>query len=69
MDSVRKPRQCKFCGCYWHEHKCLPFRDVTTAVGDTLAARYERTMARLEQITQAGYQVEVQWDCDFDEGV
>ena len=26
-------------------------------------------MTRLEQITQAGYQVEVQWECDFDKGV
>ena len=40
-----------------------------TGAGDTLAQRYERTMARLEQITQAGYQVEVQWECDFDRGI
>jgi hypothetical protein len=26
-------------------------------------------MARLAQTTQAGYQVEVQWECDFDEGI
>jgi G:T-mismatch repair DNA endonuclease (very short patch repair protein) len=26
-------------------------------------------MARLSQITQAGYQVEVKWECDFDEGI
>ena len=26
-------------------------------------------MARLEQITQAGYQVEVLWECDFDKGI
>ena len=26
-------------------------------------------MAGLEQITQAGYQVEVQWECDFDKGI
>ena len=37
--------------------------------GDKLAEKYKRTMARLGQITQAGYQVEVQWECDFDEGV
>jgi len=35
--------------------------------GDTLAERYERTMARIEQITQAGYQVKIQWDGEFDE--
>ena len=32
----------------------------------TLAERYERTMSRLEQITQAGYQVKMQWECEFD---
>ena len=37
----------KFCGCYSHGHTCLPYRDVTTGAGDTLAQRYERTMARL----------------------
>ena len=42
------------------------YRDVMTGAGETLAQRYERTMALLEQITQAGYQVEVQWECDFD---
>jgi hypothetical protein len=36
---------------------------------ETLAEKYERTMARLAQITQAGYQVEVQWECNFDEGI
>ena len=49
----------EFGGCYWHGHTCLQYRDVTTGAGDTLAQRYERTMARLEQNTQAGYQVEV----------
>ena len=50
----------EFYGCYWHEHTCLTYRDVMTWARDTLAQRYERTMARLEQITQAEYQVEVQ---------
>jgi hypothetical protein len=27
---------------------------------------YENTMTRLERITQAGYQVEVQWECEFE---
>jgi len=35
--------------------------------GDTLAEPYEHTMLRLEQITPAGYQVRVQWDCEFDD--
>jgi predicted nucleic acid binding AN1-type Zn finger protein len=37
--------------------------------GDTLAKRYEKTMARLVQITQTVYQVEIQWECEFDKGI
>ena len=47
----------------------MPYRDVTTGAGDTLAQGYERTIARLEQITQAGHKVEMQWECDFDKGI
>jgi G:T-mismatch repair DNA endonuclease (very short patch repair protein) len=32
----------------------------------TLAEWYERTMSRLEQITEAGYHVNIQWKCEFD---
>jgi hypothetical protein len=35
--------------------------------GDTLAERYEQTMARIEQIKRAGYRVITQWECEFDE--
>jgi G:T-mismatch repair DNA endonuclease (very short patch repair protein) len=59
----------EFMGCYYHGHTCQPFRDVTTAVGDTLAERYERTMSRIEQIAGAGYRVEVQWECELDEEI
>jgi len=51
---------------FFHGCTCQPFRDVITTNGDTLAARYERAMARLEQITRAGYKVKVQWECLFD---
>ena len=47
-------------------HNCLPFGDVETLNEDTLSERYEQTMARLERITQAGYQVELEWECYFD---
>jgi len=57
----------EFFGCFWHGHTCQPFRDVATLSGDTLVERYERTMSRLEQITRAGYQVKVQWECEFEE--
>ena len=56
-------------GCNYHGHTCQPFRDVTTMVGDTLAERYERAMARIVQIAGAGYRVEVQWECEFDEKI
>jgi G:T-mismatch repair DNA endonuclease (very short patch repair protein) len=52
---------------FWHGHTSQPFRDVSTMSGDTLAERYERTMSRLEQITHAGYQVKIQWECELDE--
>ena len=32
---------------------------------DTLAERYERTMSRIEQIKRAGYEVKLQWECEF----
>ena len=54
----------EFFGCFWHGHNCKPFRGDSTMSGDTLAERYERTISRLEQITQAGYQVKIQWECD-----
>ena len=53
-----------FFGCFWHGHTCQPFRDVATLSGETMAERYERTITRLEQITRAGYQVKVQWECE-----
>jgi len=57
----------KFLGCYYHGCTCQPFRDVKTMGGETLAERYEQTMARIEQITRAGYLVKIQWECQFDE--
>jgi G:T-mismatch repair DNA endonuclease (very short patch repair protein) len=35
--------------------------------GETLAERYEQTLARIEQIKRAGYLVKIQWECKFDE--
>jgi len=57
----------EFFGCFWRGHTCQPFRDVATLSGDTLAKRYQGTITRLEQITRAGYQVKVQWECEFEE--
>jgi len=52
---------------FYHGHTCQSFRDVITTSGHTLAERYERTMSRLEQITREGYQVKIEWECEFDE--
>ena len=55
-------------GCYFHGCvKCQPFRDLKTLGEDTLADRYERTMARLELTTNAGYTVKVMLECAFQE--
>ena len=56
----------EFLGCYCHGCMCQPFRDRETKNKGTLAERYERTMSRIEQITRAGYQVKLQWECEFD---
>jgi G:T-mismatch repair DNA endonuclease (very short patch repair protein) len=60
----------EFNGCYWHGcPRCQILRDVPTIHEDTLAERYERTMNRVGVITQAGYKVEMQWECDFDRDI
>ena len=38
----------EYYGCHRHSHASQHFRDVTTTNGNTLAARYELTMLRLE---------------------
>jgi len=53
-------RAYEFLFFFWHRHHCQPFGNVITTTGDTLAARYEQTVSRLEQVTRAAYQVNVQ---------
>jgi len=57
----------EFLGYYYNGCTCQPFRDVKTMGGETLAERFEQTMARIEQITRAGYLVKIQWERQFDE--
>jgi G:T-mismatch repair DNA endonuclease (very short patch repair protein) len=59
----------EFIGCYWHVHSCQPFRDTPKMAGDILAERCVKTMARLAKITDAGYQAEVQLECEIDKGM
>jgi len=57
----------EFLGCYYHGCMCQPFRDVKTLGGETLSERYAQTLARIQQIESAGYNVKIQWECKFDE--
>ena len=59
----------EFLLCYYHGHTCQPYRDVSTMRMVTLGERSERTMVRIQQIRRAGYQVEIQWECEFDEEI
>jgi len=67
---VTAPRPVKytsFLGLFWNGYvKCQMFRDIPTMNGDTLHESYERTMFQLEQMTRVGYQVKLQWECEFD---
>jgi G:T-mismatch repair DNA endonuclease (very short patch repair protein) len=68
VDDLREETRTvfEFNGCYFHRLTCMPFRGLLIACGGgTLAERYEQTMSRLERIKRAGYQVVVQWECDF----
>jgi len=50
----------EFLGCYYHGCKCQPFREVKTLMsGETLAERYEQTLARIKLLKRAGYNVKV----------
>ena len=51
----------EFLGCFWHGCKYQPMRDHKKLDEDTLAERYEKTMARIEQIAAAGYTVRAKW--------
>ena len=59
----------EFLGWYYHGHTYQHYSDVCTMRGDALAERYKRTIVRIEQITRAGYHLEVQWECEFDEEI
>jgi len=59
----------EYFGCYYHGHICQTMRDLITVSGVTLDDKYERTMARIEQMTRVGYRVEVQWECEFEETI
>jgi G:T-mismatch repair DNA endonuclease (very short patch repair protein) len=56
----------EYLGCFWHGCRCLPYRHKSLGDnGDTLLGRYEETMARLQKIKDAGYNVVTIWGCEF----
>ena len=66
MINAQKRKLYEFLGCLYHGDTCQQFREVTSLGGDTQAERYEKIMARLQQLTGLGYTVEVVWECQFD---
>ena len=67
IGNALRPNNLQVVWFLWHGHTCEPFRDVCTMSGETVAERYERTISRLEQITQVGCQVKIKWECEFDD--
>ena len=57
----------EYLGSFWHGcPSCMPNRDKPIGkTKETLANRYEETMARLQKIRDAGYNVISIWGCEF----
>jgi len=56
----------EYLGCFWHGCLCVRNRHKPTANTDeTLQNRYEETMARLQKLKDAGYNVVLIWGCEF----
>jgi G:T-mismatch repair DNA endonuclease (very short patch repair protein) len=54
-----------YLGCFWHGCPCMPNRLKPIGNTDeTLLGKYEETMARLQKIRDAGYNVPI-WGCRF----
>jgi G:T-mismatch repair DNA endonuclease (very short patch repair protein) len=56
----------EYLGCFWHGCPCMPNRHKPIGnTEETLLSRYEETMARLQKIRDAGYNVVWMWGCEF----
>jgi G:T-mismatch repair DNA endonuclease (very short patch repair protein) len=56
----------EYLGCFRHGCLCMPNRPKPIGNTDeTLQNRYEKTMARLQKIKDAGYTVVSIWGCEF----
>jgi hypothetical protein len=53
--------------CFWHGCLCMPNRHAPIgSTNETLQNRYEETIARLQKIKNAGYNVVSVWGCEFE---
>ena len=66
---VQPPIVFEFMGCLWHGcpacHKHQRWRQYGANPDRSLAELYEATLAKLERLRRAGYQVVVQWECQW----
>jgi G:T-mismatch repair DNA endonuclease (very short patch repair protein) len=52
----------EYLGCFWHGCFCMPNRHTSIgSTNETLQNRYEETMARLQRIKYAGYNIVSIW--------
>ena len=69
IDTVQPPIVFEFMGCLWHGcpacHKHQRWRQYGANPDRSLAELYEATQAKLERLRHAGFQVVVQWECQW----
>ena len=58
----------EFLGCRFHGHHCMKDRKKTydPRTNSSLENLYQRTLVRLQEIRNKGYNTVVIWECDFD---
>ncbi|XP_024941493.1 uncharacterized protein LOC107268426 [Cephus cinctus] len=58
----------QFQGCFWHGcPKCYRInRDTRLHTGESMDARFERTLAMSDKIRYLGYELTEIWECEFD---
>jgi hypothetical protein len=56
----------EFHGCMWHGcPRCFEPSDVNPVTKKTMQCVYNKTMAREQEITKMGYNLQVMWECDY----
>ena len=65
MGTVQRHIKSGYLGCFWHWCLCIPNRHKPISnCNEILLSRYEETMARLQKIRDAGYNVSI-WGREF----